>query len=172
MTTIEMARKMADYQQVESAQKAYALVLGQAEKTPEEELEAANYIFFSQGSYQMAYASFVSLYNRGYYQAELMDLMLQAFYLPNVDEQKARYEANCQALAKYAYLFQKDFPAFEDLPVLFFPYDDQGFIPFSKSENQFGAYIDFNRPVIDRYFFKDLENPILARDVFSQYQLE
>lgn len=172
MTTIEMARKMADYQQVESAQKAYALVLGQAEKTPEEELEAANYIFFSQGSYQMAYASFVSLYNRGYYQAELMDLMLQAFYLPNVDEQKVRYEANCRALAKYAYIFQKDFLAFEDLPILFFPYDDQGFIPFSKAENKFDAYVDFHRPVIDRYFFKDLENPILAQDVFSQYQLE
>ena len=172
MTTIEMARKLADYQQVESAQKAYALVLGQAEKTPEEELEAANYLFFSQGNYQMAYSAFVSLYNRGHFQTELMDLMLQAFYLPNVDEQKARYEANCQALAQYPYLFRQDFPAFEDLPVLFFPYDDHGVIPFSKTERHFGAYVDFRRPVIDRYFFKDLENPILAQDVFSQYQLE
>ena len=172
MTTIEMARKLADYQQVEGAQKAYALVLGQEEKTPEEELEAANYLFFSQGSYQMAYAAYVSLYNRGYFQSEIMDLMLQAFYLPNADEQKTRYEANCQALAQYPYFFRKDFPAFEDLPLLFFPYDDNGVIPFSKHDNQFSAYVDFRRPVIDRYFFKDLENPILAKDVFSQYQLE
>ena len=172
MTPIEIARKLAEYQQTEDAQKAYTLVLQQQERTPEEELEAASYLFFSQGDYQVAYTTFVSLYNRGYFQEELMNLMTQAFYQPNVKEQRRRYQENCQRLSRYPYLFRQDFPDFDQLPVLFFPFDENGYIPFDRERNQFGSYVNFNDPIIDRHFFHDLENPILAQDVFSQYQLE
>lgn len=172
MTSIEIARKLAEYQQTEDAQKAYTLVLQQQERTPEEEMEAASYLFFSQGDYQVAYTSFVSLYNRGYFQAELLDLMTQAFYQPNVKDQRRLYKDNCERLSRYPYLFRQDFPDFDQLPVLFFPFDDNGYIPFDREKNHFGSYVNFNDPVIDRNFFHDLENPILAQDVFSQYQLE
>ena len=173
MDTIEIARRLAELGQTEEAQAAYSLVLQEAaERNPELELEAASYLFFSQGNYQVAYTAFVSLYNRGFYQTELMDLMTQAFYLPNAEDQKKRYARNCSALAKYPYLFREDFPDFEALPVQFFPFNDEGYIPFFKAEHRFGAYVNFNDPVIDRYFFRDLDKPVLARDVFSQYQLE
>ncbi|QIA32380.1 hypothetical protein [Flavonifractor plautii] len=173
MDTIEIARRLAELGQTEEAQAAYSLVLQEAaERNPELELEAASYLFFSQGNYQVAYTAFVSLYNRGFYQTELMDLMTQAFYLPNAEHQKKRYARNCAALAKYPYLFREDFPDFEALPVQFFPFNDEGYIPFFKAEHRFGAYVNFNDPVIDRYFFRDLDKPVLARDVFSQYQLE
>ena len=173
MDTIEIARRLAELGQTEEAQAAYSLVLQEAaERNPELELEAASYLFFSQGNYQVAYTAFVSLYNRGFYQTELMDLMTQAFYLPNAEDQKKRYARNCAALAKYPYLFREDFPDFEALPVQFFPFNDEGYIPFFKAEHRFGAYVNFNDPVIDRYFFRDLDKPFLARDVFSQYQLE
>ena len=173
MDTSEIARRLAELGQTEEAQAAYSLVLQEAaERNPELELEAASYLFFSQGNYQVAYTAFVSLYNRGFYQTELMDLMTQAFYLPNAEDQKKRYARNCAALAKYPYLFREDFPDFEALPVQFFPFNDEGYIPFFKAEHRFGAYVNFNDPVIDRYFFRDLDKPVLARDVFSQYQLE
>ena len=173
MDTLEIARRLAELGQTEEAQAAYSLVLQEAaERNPELELEAASYLFFSQGNYQVAYTAFVSLYNRGFYQTELMDLMTQAFYLPNAEDQKKRYARNCAALAKYPYLFREDFPDFEALPVQFFPFNDEGYIPFFKAEHRFGAYVNFNDPVIDRYFFRDLDKPVLARDVFSQYQLE
>ena len=173
MDTIEIARRLAELGQTEEAQAAYSLVLQEAaERNPELELEAASYLFFSQGNYQVAYTAFVSLYNRGFYQTELMDLMTQAFYLPNAEDQKKRYARNCAALAKYPYLFREDFPDFEALPVQFFPFNDERYIPFFKAEHRFGAYVNFNDPVIDRYFFRDLDKPVLARDVFSQYQLE
>ena len=173
MDTIEIARRLAELGQTEEAQATYSLVLQEAaERNPELELEAASYLFFSQGNYQVAYTAFVSLYNRGFYQTELMDLMTQAFYLPNAEDQKKRYARNCAALAKYPYLFREDFPDFEALPVQFFPFNDEGYIPFFKAEHRFGAYVNFNDPVIDRYFFRDLDKPVLARDVFSQYQLE
>lgn len=173
MDTIELARKMAKYNQTEDAQRAYFLVLQEMNgKNPDLELEAASYIFFSEGNYQTAYTTFVSLYNRGCFQNELMDLMTQAFYLPNIQEQKKQYEKNCKLLSKYPYLFRKDFLSFEELPIQFFPFNDRGVLPYYRTENRFGEFVDFSDPVIDRYFFKDLENPILAEDVYSQYQLE
>lgn len=172
MKTIELARKLAEYKQTEDAQKAYTLVLGQADKTPEEEMEAASYLLFSQGDYQVAYTAFVSLYNRGYFQAELLDLMNQAFYLPNVKEQRRRYRENCEHLRTYPYLFRKDFLEFDQLPIQFFPFNDQGYVPFDRGKKTFGPYVNSHDPVINRNFFHDLENPILAKDVYSQYQLE
>lgn len=173
MNTIEIARKFAQLGEIKDARKAYCLFLQSAEeKKPEEEIEAASYIFFSKGDYQISFTSFVSLYNRGFFQEELMDLMMQAFYLPNVEDQKKQYGNNCKILSRYPYFFRRDFPTFEELPIQFFPFNNQGFIPFFKEENRFGSYVNFNDPVIDRYFFKDLENPILASDVYSQYHLE
>ena len=172
MDTIEIARRLAELGQTVEAQAAYTLALQEAaERNPELELEAASYLFFSRG-YQVAYTSFVSLYNRGLYRAELLDLMTQAFYLPNVEKQRRQYERNCAALAKYPYLFRKDFPPFEDLPIQFFPFNDEGYVPFLKAEDRFDKYVNFNDPVIDRYFFRDLEQPVLAVDVYSQYHLE
>ena len=172
MTAMEIARKLAELQQVGQAQQAFAVALGQPELSPEEELEASSYLFFSEADHRLPFTHFVSLYNRGLFQNEILELMTQAFYLPNRDKQQKQYEKNCQALEKYPFLFQKDFLAMDDLPILFFPFDNDGFVPFYRDENRFGDYVDFDDPIIDRWFFKDLSKPILAADVYSQYQLE
>lgn len=173
MRTIELARKLAEMGQKEDAQKGYFLALQKEEDLePKEELEAASYLFFSKWDHKLPFSVFVSLYNRGFFRAELMNLMQQAFYLPNVQKQKKQYERNCRALGKYPYFFHEGFLEWEELPILFFPFDEKGYIPYFKGEDRFGDYINFNDPVIDRYFFKDLEKPILAQDVYSQYQLE
>ena len=175
MRTIEVARKLAELGRKEDAQQGYYLALQKMDKEelePKEQLEAASYLFFSKWDHRLPFTIFVSLYNQGHFQDELMNLMLQAFYLPNVQRQRKQYERNCRALTRYPYFFRDGFPDFDDLPILFFPFDDKGFVPFIQAENRFGEYVNFNDPVIDRYFFKDLENPILAKDVFSQYQLE
>ena len=39
-------------------------------------------------------------------------------------------------------------------------------------KQKFGDYLNFRHEVISRNFFRDLEKPILAADVFSQYELE
>ena len=77
----------------------------QRDRNPELELEAASYLFLlTAETIRWPIRPFVSLYNRGFYQTELMDLMTQAFYLPNAEDQKKRYARNCAALAKYPYL--------------------------------------------------------------------
>ena len=172
MDTILLARKLAGYQQVTDAQRAYTLALEKDDLSPKEELEAASYLFTTQGDYRPAYTTFVSLFNRGYYQGELLNLLSQAFYFPNVERLQKRYQENCRLLQQYPYCFREDFLPFEDLPVWFFPFDDQGYLPYDPQSSRFGDYVNFDDPVIDRYFFQNLEDPILAQDVYSQYQLE
>ena len=172
MNTIEIARRLAECGEKTEAQRAYTLALQAADLSPEEELEAASYLLFSKGDYRIAYTSFLSLYRRGRFQAELLELMTQAFYLPNVDSLRRRYEENCALLARYPYLFRRDFPPFEELPIRFYPYDDNGYLPFDRKSGVFSDYVNFNTPVVDRNFFHDLEQPVLAADVYSQYQLE
>ena len=172
MEAIKIARRFAEMNEKEKAKASYTLALAQEEITPEEELEAASFIFFSEGDHRLPFTHFVSLFNQGHFQSEILGLMTQAFYLPNVKQQQKQYEKNVKALSRYPYLFRKDFPSFEDLNVLFFPFDHQGVIPYFPEETRFGEYVNVNDPVVDRWFFKDLSKPILARDVYSQYQLD
>ena len=172
MEPLGIARRLAELGKKPEACRAYGVALGQQGLSPREQFEAASYIFFAEGDYKIAFTAFVSLYNQGHFQSELMELMTQGFYLPNVQRQQKRYERNCRALAAYPYCFRKEFPAFESLPVRFYPFDNKGYIPYFKAENRFGEYLNFDDPVVDRYFFRDLEKPVLARDVYSQYQLE
>lgn len=138
--TIELARRLAELGEKEGAQKAYFLVLQQADGSgPELEMEAASYLFFSEGDYQAAYTTFVSLYNRGYYQDELMDLMMQAFYLPNVEEQRKRYEENCRILSRYPYFFRADLFRLTSFPSSFFPTMTRAMSPFTGRKTALGS---------------------------------
>ena len=132
MEALDIARRMADLNQTEEACRAYTLALHSGSLTPEEEMEGAIYILQSGGSYKVAYTAFLSLYNRGLFQEDCLSIITEAFYRPNAKLLKAKYERTCKALKKYPYLFRKDFPAFEDLPVLFYPFDDDSYIPFDR----------------------------------------
>ncbi|MBR1494701.1 MAG: hypothetical protein IJ601_06615 [Acidaminococcaceae bacterium] len=172
MTSIEIARRLAELGQKEKAVEAYTLVIG-GDAEPVELLEAAAYLLDNGGNYQTSYTTFVQLYNAGYFREDILPLMTKVFYEPNIRRIKNRYERNCRLLEKYPYLFRKDFPAFEDLPISFIPYDDHhGYVPFDLRTGEFLGFVNVRNPVITRNFFKDLEKPILASDVFSQYELE
>lgn len=172
MEALDIARRMAQLGQPEEAGQAYTLALHNGGISPEEELEAAIYLLQSGGDYKTAYTTFLSLYNRGCFQGDCLSIMTQAFYQPNMKLLKTRYEKNCKALSKYPYLFRRDFPAFEDLSLCFYPFDDASYLPYDLETGKFGDYWKPTRQVVSRNFFKDLENPILAKDVYSQYELE
>lgn len=172
MEAIEIARKLAALGSTEDACDAYSLVIHQKED-PAAELEAAAYILQSGGNYKVSYTCFLDLYQRGHFREEIFPLVTKVFYEPNIKMMQGRYERNCKLLKKYPYLFRKDFLPFEELPIRFYPYDDShGYVPFYREQQTFGDYVNFKNPVISRNFFKDLENPVLAEDVTSQYELE
>lgn len=173
MNAIEIARRLAGLGSVKEACDAYLVALHEGGgPDPAEEMEAAMYILQAGGDYQVPYTCFRKLYNSGYYREDCLEIMTRAFYEPNIKILKSRYAKNCKLLEKYPYLFRKDFLPFDELPIHFYPYDDNGYLPFYLEEERFGEYLNFKHPVISRNFFHDLENPILAQDVFSQYELE
>ena len=173
MRAIEIARRLAELGNKEGAVKAYGLALHESGgKDPAGEFEAAAYLLSSGGDYRVAYTTFVSLYNGGFARADCLDVLNKAFYNPNVKLRKNRYERNCKRLKGYPYLFRKDFPRFEDLPIRFYPFGEDGYIPFFPREERFGDYVNPRLQTISRNFFHDLDNPVFASDVYSQYELE
>ena len=175
MRALEIARKLAQLNETEKACQAYTLVLHESDGTDlAAELEAALYIlrFGGGDDYKVSYTVFCGLYNQGFCKEDILQVMDGAFYAPNVKLIQTRYRKNCALLKKYPYIFREDFLRFEDLPIRFYPYDDNSYTPYYPAEERFGDYINFRETVIKHYFFKDLENPILAKDIYSQYELE
>lgn len=172
MQAIEIARKLAVLGQTQDACRAYGLAVQQG-SDPGERMEAAAYILQNGGDHRISYGCFVGLYNQGLFREDILPLMEAVFYQPNVKQLRSRYERNCKLLAKYPYLFRRDFVPFEELPIRFFPYDDHnGYVPFYRAEERFGGFVNFGSQVVSRNFFRDLDKPVLAADVFSQYELE
>ena len=173
MKAIDIARKLAQLEQGEDACRAYTLSLQENNgQDPALDMEAALYILEHEGDYKISYTCFRNLYDHGHFREDALSVMTQAFYQPNEEALRERYEKNRALLAPYPYFFREDFVPFEDLPIRFYPYDDDGYLPFFPAEERFGDYINFKNPVVSRNFFKDLEKPILAEDVYSQYELE
>lgn len=171
MTALQLAREFAGQGNGKAASDAYTVAMaGPQPLAPEEELEAALYVLQAGGDYRAPYLSLKKLYQTGHFQEEALGIIREAFYAPNEKAQRTRYEKNCSLLRKYPYIFRRDFPSFESLPVEFFPFDDDSFFPFE--EGCIGDVIQLEEPVVGRNFFKDLDRPILAQDVFSQYELE
>ena len=173
MRAIEIARRMVELGSYEDACRAYTLAIHEsAGQAPAEEMEAALYLLQTGGSYKSAYTCFRDLYNRGFYREDCLNIMTEAFYKPNVKTLRSRYERNCKLLERYPYLFRKDFPDFNHLPIKLYPFGTRGFLHFYVREERFGEYINVNHAVVSRNFFRDLEKPILAAEVYSQYELE
>ncbi len=171
MRAAEIARKMAALSQKEDAINAYKLVLQSDEAEPAEQLEAAVYILHAGGDHRISCTAFLNLYGKGYFQEEILQTMTDVFYKPNEKIFKKCYERNCKLLSRYPYFFRTDFLPFEELPIRFLPYDEKGFLPFFVNKKQFGQYVSFEHPVVTQNFFKNLDDPICAQNVFSQYEL-
>lgn len=173
MPTIEVARRLAELGEAETALQIYEIAMNDPDTQPVDRLEAACAVLQYSENYKAAYDTFLSLYREeDDLRGDILNILTDAFYALNVSGQEEQYHRNCEALKAYPYIFRKDFVPFEELSILFYPYDDNGVLPFHKVDEHFDAYIDVNDPQITHYFFRDLEKPVFASDIFSQYELE
>lgn len=70
---------------------------------------------FDQGQYKEAFESFATIYNETQSLQERQDIMSilqEAYYAPNVAELQENYEKNIAALSKYPYFWDKQFYKF------------------------------------------------------------
>ena len=101
-----------------------------------------------------------------------MGVLTEAFYLPNEARLKKHYEKNVKLLRKYPYLFRKDFLKFEELPLRLYPFDEGQYIPYDCRNGRFGERTIPEEKIIRHHFFADLEKPVFAKNIFSQYELQ
>ncbi len=173
MSAIDLARRLAELGEAKTAVMIYEAALTELGTVPLDRLEAACAVLQYSENYKAAYHTFLELYREeAELRGDILNILTEAFYIPNVTEQEKCYEKNCELLKNYPYIFRKDFLPFEELPILFYPYDDDGVVPFYRAEKRFDTYTNINDPQIKHYFFRDLENPIFAENIFSQYELE
>ncbi len=173
MSAIEVARRLAELGEAETAVQVYEAVLTEDGNQPIDRLEAACAVLQYGENYKAAYDTFLDLYcGESELRGDIFGILTDAFYTPNVNKQKNLYRKNCKLLKDYPLIFRKDFLPFEELPVLFYPYDDNGVLPYYKGEDRFSEYTDIRDTQITHYFFGDAENPVLAENIFSQYELE
>ena len=102
MTAIEIARRMAELNRVEDAQKAYQLAIHENNgKDPAVEMEASLYLLQSGADYRLPFTCFRRLYNAGEFQEDCFSILTEAFYHPNEEQLREAYRRNCGLLAQY-----------------------------------------------------------------------
>ena len=173
MTAIEIARRLSQIGQSKDACNAYVLVLQMNDAQASERLEACCYLLENGEDFRLPITALIRLFQEGFFSEDIFRILTGMFYQPYEREFRKRHEKNCKLLSKYPYLFRKDFLPFERLPRRFLPFGGKGgYVPFIPSEPRFAPFVNVRDTIITRNFFRDLEKPVLADDVYSQYELE
>lgn len=171
LETVEMARTLAELDRSQDACEWYVQAVNLcAYEMDEVVMEAADYIL-RFGDYKVAYTLLIKAYELDYDRERVFGMIYGAFYEPNIKAMAKNYERNVRALRRYPYIFQKDFPAFEDLVLQFFPFDEWSYLPFSKEQGVFGELIWPNEEMVNRWFFQDSSKPLLLDEVYNGYHL-
>ena len=172
MKPIEIARRLLQLDRPEEAVKAYEVAIKQGGLAPNEALEAASALVALGGDEILAFRVYVLLYNKGLFQNDILKITAEAYYPAGAESLKRRYQKNCRALAKYKNFSPRPFPAFESLPVRFFWFGRQEYVPFFMDENQFGSFVDFGKDDNTLECIEGEDGSLLATDVYNQHQLK
>jgi glycosyltransferase involved in cell wall biosynthesis len=92
-------------------------------------------ILFENKSYEVALQMFIKSYNFGYKPQEILNIIDEAYYIPNFVELNDKYSKNIKS-------FLKKYPnmavlPFNDLPIKFIPISDKKYYIFNKKSEEF-----------------------------------
>lgn len=130
---------------------------------------------FEAGDYESAFKSFVELYHKSEDISEhnmIFQILLEAFYAPNEEELRERYDQNVRILKSYPYFWEKSFRKYADLSFQLFPISNKQFFIFDKES---GCFISEYEPMAkkqDLYFFEHLDKPLQIEDHDNFYNLK
>ena len=110
----------------------------------------------------------IDCYNIKYKKEEVLDIILDVYYKPNIDEFKTNYEKNIDLLKSYKYIQIKNFPLFEELNYAFIPYSETKFIIFDKKIKLFSKVIDHGINYCDLNQFETNEIVLINEETNSE----
>lgn len=101
---------------------------------------------------------------------DIISILTEVFYVPNIDIFRNNYNKNCSALRKHPYWFGPQLLDFDDLRTLVFPVNEKVYFFFDKEKNSFFE-IEVNSEMETKYFFKDLSKPLFVENEANEYNL-
>ena len=124
---------------------------------------------FDEENYKAAFVAFVAAYeacNENADRVEILNILDEAYYLPNSEDMQARYTRNMKLLSDYPYFRGKIRPV-SGLSFTLYPVDDDVYYLFNAAEERFhGEYTPCSGPG-ERYFFENMKEQLCLEDADS-----
>lgn len=104
------------------------------------------------------------------YEIEVINLLSQFFYKPNLEQFEATFKKNEKLLRNYPYLLNKRLVEISKSPFLLLPITEKIFYFYDKTNCTF-TKIEVNSRKETKYFFENVENPIYVEEEFNEFNL-
>ena len=99
---------------------------------------------FDSGDFRTAILSFIDLYQKGYQKEQVLQILHEACYLPNIEEMRENYQANITALGRYPFVLGQTCLSFDEIPFHLYMVSESEFYVFDKSTQYFSALYQFD----------------------------
>jgi hypothetical protein len=97
---------------------------------------------FRAGFYADALDSMIQCHKGDYNSNEIEAIIMDAYYIPNIDEFADRYQQNIRILKNYEGCEIFDFPTFEELTYKFIPFSERKYNIFDNDKKIFTTIVD------------------------------
>lgn len=119
---------------------------------------------FETQNFREAILNLVMLYEKGYRKTQILEILNEACYEPNVEEMRANFQENVELLENYPFVLGEITRKFEELPYQLYMISETEFYIFNKKKECFteiyqfddGSQFDLHSKEIDSVLF--LEN--------------
>lgn len=167
---LETAKIESEKGNISKACSLYRKALKQSEDESGLVLFEFGLFLFFHGFYEEALKLLVKCHQINYKKEEVQLFIMEAYYDPNIEEFKSKYEKNVEKLSEYEHIFRKSYPDFNDLSYRFIPFSEFKFAIFDIRINEFIHEIDLEKInySIDKYNHQDI---IIIKNEINRYNI-
>ncbi len=101
----------------------------------------------------------------------LIEDLCKCFFQPNITQMSENFIDNAKLLKEYPYIFTKDFAEPENNRYILFPLDEKLYYCYDKQRERLFP-MEVNSEMETKYFFKDLDDPLLVENEFNEFNLK
>lgn len=168
---LEKAQDEAQKGKFQAAYTIYKKALNESKGHPGEILFEMGAFLFANEQYGEALEKFIECHHIGYQVEKVEEIIFEAYYEPNIEDFKQKYEANKIALMKYIHISITEYPDFTDLHYRFIPYSDFLFAVYDCKVRKFISNHYNLRNQQHNFNGLNKDSIILFKDEYSQYTL-
>lgn len=122
------------------------------------------------GEFKNGFIELSAAYANGEKDSSVLQDLRRGFWEPNLTEMKTNYQKNAEFLLTYPYIFTKKFVPPEENRYLLFPLSEELFYCFDLQGQKFMP-LETGSDYDTKYFFKNLDDPILVESEYNLYNL-